>query len=499
MEIYLFQNFGKRENSTRAPALDTGNKFECVLKEPTSVTDPVIEIRERILNYYYKYNYAYIPDFNRYYFIDNIRSEGMLWVYSLRVDVLASYVSNIEKHGFYILRSSTEYNGKIQDTYYPVSFDHKTLIQRYPTMWASGTGSQDGDMNIENGVFVLGIVAVPASNSKGSYGSIKYYAFEQSEFYQLVHYLLTNVIDDGVNGFNAADATISLQKSLINPLSYIKSCIWLPIGYDSFSGTEQTSISVWDWTVSSCTAKLITSDIPYRTLVQFFSRHNHPQISRGAYMNASPYTRTTICYPPFGVFELDTAAMINSGDIVTTCKVDLISGLGTFDISAFTDPEYQLNGSDTGYNLLNRVKAQIGVPIQLSEIGYDYSNVLASAVGIGAEALLSNFGNAMNSTISNAISQIGTAANAMRTKASSLGSNGGFSELSGWAVLYEDYYLAVDEDLAHLGRPLCKIRTLQQLGHGYYIVRDGDLELKQALFSEMQQIKTYLESGIFYE
>lgn len=499
MDIYLFQLFAKRENSTKRPAMDLSNKFECTLKAPCSVTDPIIEIKEKIENYYYKYNYAYIPDFKRYYFIDNIRSEGMLWIYTMHCDVLASYKESIESHGFYILRSSSEYNGAIADTYYPPSFEHKTLIKQYPTMWTNATQSPDGQMYISGGVFVLGIVATPDADGRGSYGSIKYYAFEQSEFYELVHYLLTNVIVDGPD-FSSQDATMSLQKALINPLSYIKSCIWLPIDYSTMTGTEKTSINVWDWTVTGCTGKLLTSNTPYRTVMQQIDKHNHPQaLARGEYMNASPYTRISLLYPPFGLFELDTAALIDADYIMTECKIDLISGLGTFDIYASMKGTHRLSGSDTSNNMLNRIKTQIGVPIQLTEIGYDYSNYLATAVGIGAEALMSNFGNMMNSTISNAISQIGTAANAMRTKSSSMGSNGGFSELSGYAILYEDYYLALDEDLGHLGRPLCKIRTFKNLGNGFYIVRDGDIELRQALYPEIMQIKTYLESGIFYE
>ena len=53
------------------------------------------------------------------------------------------------------------------------------------------------------------------------------------------------------------------------------------------------------------------------------------------------------------------------------------------------------------------------------------------------------------------------------------------------------------EDNDHHGRPLCQMRTPASLG-GYMIVQDGDVPTAGTQ-SETAEIKSYLESGFFYE
>ena len=63
------------------------------LKEQTSITTPSIMIEsENPVGF----NYAYIPDFNRYYFIsDIVNISNNLWRINLKVDVLESFKSDI--------------------------------------------------------------------------------------------------------------------------------------------------------------------------------------------------------------------------------------------------------------------------------------------------------------------------------------------------------------------------------------------------------------------
>ena len=65
-----------------------------ILRDGSSITNPNITIEDdsSIINY----NYAYIEDFNRYYFIENITSIcAGLWNVQFRVDVLMSFKSEI--------------------------------------------------------------------------------------------------------------------------------------------------------------------------------------------------------------------------------------------------------------------------------------------------------------------------------------------------------------------------------------------------------------------
>ena len=69
------------------------NVFSGVLREETSVISPVVLME---LENPTGYNYAYIPEFGRYYFIrDMISVRTGLWKISMQVDVLESFKNYI--------------------------------------------------------------------------------------------------------------------------------------------------------------------------------------------------------------------------------------------------------------------------------------------------------------------------------------------------------------------------------------------------------------------
>lgn len=67
----------------------------CVLKDDTSVENPVILVRNT--GNISEYNYMYIPDFHRYYYIEEIVSvQNGLWELHGHVDVLQTYGNAIK-------------------------------------------------------------------------------------------------------------------------------------------------------------------------------------------------------------------------------------------------------------------------------------------------------------------------------------------------------------------------------------------------------------------
>lgn len=100
MEVVLY-NFTKSENSTAIPS--GGTSYNCILKTPTSVLNPVIVVEANVLNV----TYGYIPDFGRYYFVSDIVSvNNSTWELHLHVDVLATYKSEILSTEAYIARAT---------------------------------------------------------------------------------------------------------------------------------------------------------------------------------------------------------------------------------------------------------------------------------------------------------------------------------------------------------------------------------------------------------
>lgn len=85
------------------------------LREESSIIDPVITISD-IDGYVDSMNYAYIPEFNRYYFITNIESvRNNLWRVLFHVDVLYTYRAQIKGNRAIIERNENEYDLKLND------------------------------------------------------------------------------------------------------------------------------------------------------------------------------------------------------------------------------------------------------------------------------------------------------------------------------------------------------------------------------------------------
>ena len=95
MQINLFTYNKERNRVNKTDYLTNRFALDGTLREETSVTKPVIRI-EKTNPALYGYNYLYIPDFNRYYFIDDIiQIRRNLWEIRARVDVLYSFMTDI--------------------------------------------------------------------------------------------------------------------------------------------------------------------------------------------------------------------------------------------------------------------------------------------------------------------------------------------------------------------------------------------------------------------
>lgn len=136
IDVY-FYNITKRLNSTATPT-GTGDKYECVFKENTSLLNPVLKLR---LSSRPDYNYFKMND--RFYWITDIISlNNQLWQISGRVDVLATYSGHISATTAFVLYDSTA-NTQIPDGRLAVETDvnTNTASASMPWSFSSGTGS----------------------------------------------------------------------------------------------------------------------------------------------------------------------------------------------------------------------------------------------------------------------------------------------------------------------------------------------------------------------
>ena len=490
MNINLYK-FSKRENSTKQPD-GTGTQFSCYLKEPTSVVNPTVII-ETTSNTFPDYNYAKIDTFGRYYFITDIVSDGYAWIISMQTDVLATYRSDVSAATLYLLRCSDSYDGNIIDTLYPVSTEYSTAIVKADSPW--NAYSNDPEVRISGGVFIIGCICKPNGSLYGVIGSMRYYVLDTTGMVKILDRLLDDNFLETQGYLDPADGiSVELQKSLIDPLSFIKSCVWIPLDYSTLTAlngfsSEQTDLPIWSWTLDDVKYKLVTTSSPYIDIVgSSLTLTAHPQAAtRGSYMNCEPYTRISAIIPPFGFFDLDTTKLKKSTYVKYHILVDYLTGEGI------------LNITDDNDVVINRFDSKVGVNIQISQVTHDYiggASQISSGIGgfFGSLAELD-----LGGAVSSLFGTVGSAMNIMRPSVSSIGGNGGFSSLYGQPTLYQHFFTALDDDNSHKGRPLCQNKTISTLSSGsFFAAMDGDIPIPGTA-GEQADLKNYLENGVFYE
>lgn len=115
MEFILYTNNSSNEVVTKdITALVTLNG---TLREGCSLIDPVIRISNTSFNNAHAAacNYAKIADFGRYYFVNDIVSDGNFWDIHMHVDVLSSFQTQLKALDGIITRQENKYNLYLQD------------------------------------------------------------------------------------------------------------------------------------------------------------------------------------------------------------------------------------------------------------------------------------------------------------------------------------------------------------------------------------------------
>lgn len=113
MEINLYENTS--ENYVVSKNITMKDSMQnCILKDNTSVENPVILVRSNAN--ISGYNYMYIPDFHRYYYIEEIVSvQNGLWELHGHVDVLQTYGNAIKQLPATCRRQENLYNVYLDD------------------------------------------------------------------------------------------------------------------------------------------------------------------------------------------------------------------------------------------------------------------------------------------------------------------------------------------------------------------------------------------------
>lgn len=127
--ISLFKT--NSENNRVVKTLTDEKQLSGELRNQTSVLNPSIRIESA--DNISAYNYAYIAEFGRYYYITDIVSvRTNCWVVSLRCDVLMSYKDEIKTITGVVVRQESNPNKLLVDRLERIQSDKEIDILYYP-------------------------------------------------------------------------------------------------------------------------------------------------------------------------------------------------------------------------------------------------------------------------------------------------------------------------------------------------------------------------------
>lgn len=468
--------FTKRENSTAQPS--GGTKFDCNLKDETSIINPEILISASSLS---SYNYAYISDFGRYYFIRDIVSvRNNLWRLSLECDVLATYKSQIGDSAEYVLRSSSDYSGDIIDNLYPMT-GNTTLLQDYTATAPFSTS------NITN---IIGIIN---NNNSHKFGAVQYYAITESELGDLMAYLLSTPEENQGLGQQIMNVVAPLtdpefinfvKMSITDPQQYIVESYMLPYK-PPIASSGQTLKAGW-FNISQATGDIIGASSGQFNISGAngsLTLPDHPQAAdRGNYLNLEPFSKYWLYLGPFGKYPLDSVTFYNTREVSWTIDGDLF---GNITCKLYCDSK-----------IIDTLYANVKCNFPVGQVSMDVSRAANSAIGT-AITLGSGYVSGDPNAITSGLSGIISTASAMMPQSKSNTTQGSFINTFDLFRCYAECHEVVDEDNYHRGKPYCAVAVISTLP-GYLLVADPDISISGTQ-EENEKIKAYMAGGFYYE
>lgn len=523
MKIILFNSSAEKNRVNKGRHLSQIVELEGTLRSGTSLVNPaiVLELHEEtlsklmttpvvdddgrdvvdddgndvVVSYISKVltaNYAYIPDFNRYYFITDITAiSRYLWQISMSVDVLMTYYDDIMNLSAFIARNQNLYSPFVVDdltnfTYskeitntYPVNKTAVTVLSTAPsTSWHTAVMSYltDDTIRFSGSTPALNDLPMITAYASGSNISTQYLVGTTGMVYDLAKAVYK-------------DDTL---------LSFIKTVMIYPFDIPAIVDSNITTIKIGTKKYTLTDTFRYPEHYPERIVVADFDMPNAT-----SFLDYSPY-KTYEIYIPYSGFVTLSGENILGKELKVFYLVNWEDG---------TANAYVYNVSDNV--VLYSAQCVLGVKVALSSsnalelsnqktaLGLNTGiNLIGSALTVGGGLASGNIlavgGGVLRgtSTIGNAISSF--------NQMYDLGKVGITSPVSGLSsgqkvflritktnpVGYDDSYFALK------GRPLNQYRKLSDLS-GYTIVNDIHVEnVPNATLTEMNEIERLLTNGV---
>lgn len=466
MNVTLY-TFAKRPDSTKRPP-QGGLTLSATLKDSTSLLSPVLLFA--LSGNPTPYNYAYIPDFGRYYYINDWAAIAGMWEASCKVDTLASWKDSIGESTQYVLRAESESDGYITDTTYPAFSDTYTAYKIL----------ENSPINPNVPVYVIGIIGQgPKVNGQPTtVNGVTYYLCSQAQFALLIAKYLD------VNSWGVAFDSLGddIARAIFNPMQYVTCVYKYPAGLDIGSGSVLTTINAGWYSVEVAAAPL-TSTVANFTF-KFEDVPTHPQYQPGLeYLNCAPYAAYDLYLPQYGTIHLDgdmlTQRENEYRNVVVHCQIDVANNTSTAAV--------RIND-----HLYTTLSGSWGASIQLSQIQTNWTalaglpDTISNAVTSPSVGSILGAGQGIMSSVLK-----------MAPSARSISSNGDYTQYYQKPEIVCRFKKIVDFDPDGRGRPLCKNRVISSL-QGFVQVSDAKVAF-DCTPAETTEITSYMEGGFHFE
>lgn len=416
------------------------------------------------------YDYAYIDDFKRYYFLrqTTILSNNHIQ-YELEEDALASKKTAI---GATVARIAFAATGWDKDI-----IDPRCLVKTTKIKYDASAATE----LTTTGCYVLTVFnkASGASNGLGAT-----YVLDAANMQKVKEWMGDDTVYQAlVNYFGGS------------PMESIFACIWVPFDYALSPGSAVSKIDIGnqDSTLHGINAYVLSGTgilSGTEVLITIPYRYND-------FRDASPYSDAQLYLP--GVGNVD----INLNDFLDSTKIHILYSMeyGTGDLTYYI--------KDDGGNLIQTVSCNVASQCPLGQLNINGGGVVSSigsAVGgVAALTFGAASGNAAMAT-GGAGALLASASSAVlsynKRSVSLKGTLGGRTSTEITDIIFTGYYMDTEDvdDVNYIathGRPVGVTHAISN--HSGYVQCDNASVVMSGSVLERDRINDYLNTGFFYE
>lgn len=340
MKLYLYQCLCENNRLDKRGYLTQLFELDGTLREECSLITPVIQVQLIELAKIVKANYAYIPDFGRYYYIDDIVGErtGIITLY-MRSDPLMSFREGILDLNVFCSRNEYDFSTDLIDNLLPSKVDYDIDIQSFAADLPSSSynyglyyvivyatkqylGRENGrTVTNSNRVLIVNRKTLDAfisffwgeSSSTPIWGDDKsMYKNEPWEAIQGIYscpFDLSNIIDEYLQEYPYASDSVTVYKPVTFGSTELGFTLNSDQGYRIFEPKVGTN-------VNPVLAKIITYKLSTSNITK----------SSINYINYDPYTKTTLYIPYIGFDSIESSILLKYSELTIDLYTNLVSG-----------------------------------------------------------------------------------------------------------------------------------------------------------------------------